>query len=90
MHVEMAEDHVDIALARRIQAHVRAELVAFKVPRYVQSWRSLPAHTVRADLKNKISDKTVDSGYAIDLGQRGSEPDGSRLPEDGTCQQWQT
>lgn len=52
-----AEDHVDIALARRIQAHVRAELVAFKVPRYVQSWRSLPAHTVRADLKNKISDQ---------------------------------
>ena len=53
MHVEMAEDHVDIAMARRIQAHVRAELLTFKVPRYVESWRSLPAHTVGADLEEQ-------------------------------------
>lgn len=72
VHVEVPTGPVTTELAQRVQDHAAARLAPFKVPRYVDVWRSLPRTPSERIAKHKIAQHPPDQlVVAVDLGQRG-------------------
>ncbi|WP_408899895.1 class I adenylate-forming enzyme family protein (plasmid) [Nocardioides sp. R1-1] len=72
VHVEVPVGTVTEELAVLVQDHARARLAPFKVPRYVDIWRSLPRTPSERIAKHKIAQHPSDQLVAtVDLGQRG-------------------
>ncbi|MBB4704579.1 class I adenylate-forming enzyme family protein [Sphaerisporangium siamense] len=72
--IEVGDAEALPSLAREVEQHTRQQLAIFKVPRYVEFWRSLPRTPSERIAKTKIAD--YDHGerlLAVDFGQQGKK-----------------